>query len=306
MKEAAYVCRDGQAPTSVTETLAKGLLPMRGSHSSKGSFGRAYLLVGSSPYPGAALLASEACLRMGAGYTTLLSERTVLELALVRTPSILVKEVARTHFDDFFVSQTTLFAKKEHTSLLIGCGLSVSNELLSLLYRLFEREGCPLILDADALNTLATRPEESARRMAASPRDILLLPHPLEFARLAGISVEEVQKNRRSSLLKYQEKCKVNITLKGFETLTVARDGSLFQNTSGGPALAKAGTGDVLAGAVAALAAQGLPLAHAAALAAYLHGAAGDRLAAGLSDFGILPSELPMEMAKLLAEWATF
>ncbi len=287
----------------VDEAFLRTLLPRRKENSSKGDFGRAYLLTGSRLYPGAALLSAEGALRMGVGYTTLFSEREVLSLALVRLPSLLARELSKDGFHSFPSANAELLSHKEKTALLIGCGLSVSDELLSLLYRLLNSEGCPLILDADALNALAGRREESIARLRASGREVLLLPHPLEFARLSGLSVDAVQDDRREALLEYQDKCKVNITLKGFETLTVDAKGQLYRNTTGGTALAKAGTGDVLAGAAAGLAALGLSLADAAAFAVYLHGLAGDRLAACLSDFGVLPSELPLAMARILAEW---
>ena len=279
------------------EALARKLLPERKQNSNKGDFGRAVIYAGSEKYRGAPLLAAEAASRTGSGYTVLFSEGAVTDAAVLRQPSLITRKTDG-------LSRSAVLREIEAfqpTVLLIGCGSGVSEALYEDICTLLAKPGCPLILDADALGSLSLFPEEATARLSRAKREVLLTPHPLEFSRLSGIPVSEVQEHRYRSLMKYQEKCKVNITLKGFCTMTATTDGELLINTSGGNALAKAGTGDALAGAIAGLAAGGSSLGKAAALAAYLHGRAGDRLAAEYSDFGVLAEDLPKAIAREIA-----
>ncbi len=281
------------------EAFLREQLPKRAHDSSKGSFGHAYLLVGSERYPGAALLAAEGALYMGAGYTQLLSTGDACRLALTRMPSLLTEAVFPSDYAAFAKNPTAAAARG---ALLIGCGLSSPPELLSLLYALFETEGGPLILDADALNALARDRENALSRLSHARRDILLTPHPLEFSRLTGKSVEEIQASRYRAAAEFARAHHVTLLLKGYASVIASPDGRVFQNPTGGSGLAKAGSGDVLAGAIVSLAASGMPLPEAAACAAYLHGLAGDRLSQRYSVYGVRPDELPREMAAALAE----
>lgn len=293
----ALAAHFGFCDNVVDEALARKLLPERKQNTNKGDFGRAVIYAGSEKYRGAPLLAAEAASRVGSGYTVLFSEGAVTDAAVLRQPSLITRNT-----DGRTRSAVLREIEAFHpTVLLIGCGSGVSEALYEDISALLEGEGCPLILDADALGSLSLFPEEAAVRLSRARREVLLTPHPLEFSRLSGIPVGEVQAHRYLSLLKYQEKCKVNITLKGFCTMTATTGSEVFINTSGGSALAKAGTGDVLAGAITGLAASGMPLGKAAALAAYLHGRAGDRLAAEYSDFGVLAEDLPKAIAREIA-----
>lgn len=287
----------GYREEAVDEATVKKMLPSRKQNSSKGDFGKALLLCGSDAYPGAAMLACEAASRTGAGYTVLLAPKCVTSAALLRLPSLVCDATE----DKDRKEKLSTWKKRSPAVLLIGCGCGVSERLRDDVYALLETEGCPLILDADALNSLALLREESTARLAAARRDVLLTPHPLEFSRLSGIPVDEVQRDRYSALIKYQEKCKVNITLKGFCTTTVTKREQLYINTSGTSALAKAGSGDVLAGAIAGLVATGMSLSDAAVCGVYLHGKAGESLASRFSSFGILPHELPKAIAAELS-----
>ena len=156
----------------------------------------------------------------------------------------------------------------------------------------------PLVIDADGLNSLAMHQSESLSRLKNAKRCVLLTPHPLEFARLAGCTVADVQADRIGSLLRFTEENRVTVILKGAGTLIASPDGRLTLNPTGSPALSKAGSGDTLAGAVAALLAQSLEMHDAASLAVYLHGAAGDRLSHEYSEYGVLPSQLPAAIGR--------
>ena len=184
------------------------------------------------------------------------------------------------------------------TAFLIGSGCGQSKGLAFLLRAFLQSEGAPLILDADALNVLAERQYGLLTFLIQSKRKVLLTPHPLEFARLIGQSVDEVQANRLPLAREFAVKYGVTLLLKGKGTVAVDQNGHIAVNTSGNTALSKGGSGDVLAGLCASYAAQGLPLFDAASLGAYLHGKAAETLSGILGEAGVLPSDLPMAIAK--------
>ncbi len=280
----------------LTEKVIRRFLPRRRPDLHKGTAGRVHLAVGSELYPGAAMLASAASARVGAGYTVLFSPRSVCTAAVTRQPSLLVRPVGD-------VGEALLSAEEGAGAILTGCGSGVSFTFRTAIYDALEREGAPLILDADALTALAGEREESERRLAASCRTVILTPHPGEFSRFLGVLPEEAEKNRYLLAKEFATRTGTVLVLKGVATLIATPDGRVYINTTGSDALAKAGSGDVLAGLVAAFVAAGVPAAEAAAAAVYLHGSAGETLAKTRSRFGVLPEELPLAVAEILAAY---
>ena len=295
---------DAVSPASVLAvdaTYVKAALPPRYADSHKGSYGRLWICAGSQKYRGAALLAAEGALRMGAGLVTLASEETVLHSALVRLPELLLAQTAPIPSWDAEAASEQVRAAAGASALVVGPGLGVSEALFGFLSCLLKEEGAPVLLDADALNTVAEYAESVEDFLRAAKRPLLLTPHPLELARLLGITTREVQADREGVALAAAKRLGVFLLLKGSGTL-VSDGERLLRNTSGSSALSKGGSGDVLAGAVGALLAQGASPLDALAIGAYLHGAAGDSLAREVSEYGVLPSELPRRMARLIAE----
>src|SRR5262249_556456 len=141
----------------------------------------------------------------------------------------------------------------------------------------------PLILDADALNALADD-GETRRAVPLRKFPMILTPHPGEMARLTGLSVARIQKDRIDTARDFAAKYGVIVVLKGFQTVTAIPKGDVFINTTGNPGMATAGMGDVLTGVIASLIAQGLESQKAAIAGVYLHGRAGDRIAERLGD----------------------
>ena len=185
--------------------------------------------------------------------------------------------------------------------MLVGSGSSVTEELYALVWALLETEGCPIVLDADAINAIADKGGEGRAKLRAARRKVILTPHPLEFARLYGIRVAEVQQRRIELALAFARDYNCTLVLKGAGTVVTDGD-RVYINSTGSSALSKAGSGDVLAGFVASLiAARTAPL-YAAALAVYYHGVAADTLRDELSVFGVTPSDLPREIARQIAK----
>ena len=279
--------------------FASSLVPVRCENSSKGSFGKLLLITGSSTYPGAAHLSLEAALRAGAGYVTYLGEKPLCDSLILKLPEAIYKPLSITDISPCELDWI-LTLSDSHTAILVGSGSSRSAGLYSLVYRLLTTEGAPLILDADAINVLSDRPDEGRALIRHSKRRVILTPHPLELSRISGIPTELIQANRFNVARSFAGENNCILVLKGAGTIVT--DGkTTFINSTGSSALAKAGSGDVLAGFLASLVASGSSPLEAAALAVYVHGLAADRLSEEYSKLGVTPSDLPREMARQVA-----
>ena len=283
----------GEDTALIDASLAKELLPPRGKNTHKGSFGHALAFVGSRRYRGAAHLASEACFRMGAGLLTVASEEEVLSSLLRRLPEAILEPLS--YKEGNALTLAVKAAEVGKTAVLAGSGLGKSPALRATVSDLVAEGGCPLVLDADALNLLSEG--DAAAVLSRAGRRVILTPHPMEFARLLGISVGEVQARRLPLAELFARETGAIVVLKGAGT--VVTDGrKTYINSTGSPALAKGGSGDVLAGAILGLLSGGMAPLEAAALAVYLHGRAGDTLEEEYSDRGVLPSSLGRQMAR--------
>jgi NAD(P)H-hydrate epimerase len=184
--------------------------------------------------------------------------------------------------------------------LALGPGLGLEAETEEAIRRLVRSCEIPLVIDADGLNAFAGRAGELAERRAAA----ILTPHPGELGRLLGISASEVQADRLAAARRAAATTRAVVVLKGHLTLIATPDGPLHVNPTGNPGMATGGTGDVLTGLLAGLLAQGMTPADAARLGAYIHGVAGDRVAARLGERGLAANDLAEELPRALAALA--
>ena len=280
--------------------LATSFIPKRLQNSNKGSFGKLLMITGSSEFLGAAHLSLEASLRSGVGLVTYLGEKELIPSLSAKFPEAIYKPVSLKNINPSDLSFVTDLADK-HTAILIGSGSSKSQGLLLVLEHLLSTEGAPIILDADAINVLAENSIEGRELIQRAKRKVVLTPHPLEFSRLLGVSVNDVQNNRIGYAKAFARENNCILILKG--AATVVTDGhNTYINSSGSSALAKAGSGDVLAGMLASVIASGTEPLYAAALSVYFHGYAADVLADEFSELGVTPSDLPREIGRQLAK----
>ena len=276
----------------MTAEWAADALPPRPSASHKGTFGRALVVAGSARYVGAAALAASAAGRVGAGLVTVAIPRSLQAAVAAAAPEPTYIPLPESTYgepaDD--AAQLVLEALPDYDALLVGCGLGQSGGAVRLLERLlYSGADLPqVVVDADGLNFLARSPEWW-RRMDC---DAVLTPHPGEMGRLSDSPVGELQRDRVGSAVDAARRWRKTVVLKGAYTVVAATDGSAMLSPFANPALASAGTGDVLAGAVAGLLAQGLDLRRAAALGVYLHGAAAELVSDDLGDAGLLAGDL--------------
>ena len=268
----------------------------RDSH--KGTFGRLMLICGSDSMTGAAALACEGALRMGVGLVELVCTEKVSRAVSALCPEVIYTVVPSVDEWNEDVFERIVMHSLEASAVVVGCGLGMSPRAEELIRLLSSIAGCPLLIDADGLNSL----DGKVKILANSPREILITPHPKEFARLIYCDIEDVLKDRIYAACRVSEGCGINVLLKGASTVIAARDGTRYINVSGNSGLAKGGSGDVLSGMIGALLAKGTETGLAAALGAYLHGKAAEMLAEEYSEAGVLPRELGEAAAKYLAK----
>lgn len=285
-------------PQLITPAAVWQALAPRPPQSHKGTFGRVLIAAGSARYRGAAALCCEGALRAGAGIVTLASVEPVLTLTLARTPECTLlpctpDEAAGISAQNLPALLETLAAC---TALVLGPGLGSAAEAIGA--GLLEAARCPVVLDADGLNAAAS----GAFPLKTGGGPLILTPHPGEMARLCGLTPAQVNADRPARAARMAREWGCILVLKGHATLVAAPDGALWVNTTGNPGLARGGSGDVLAGMIGGLCAAGLPPLEAAKCGVWLHGAAADRAAARLGQWGMLPSDLPAALGELFAE----
>ena len=262
-------------PKDLTELFAT-----RPSEGHKGTFGSVGILGGAPGMTGAAILAGRAALKLGAGKVFIALAQQPLPLAYDPPfPELMLHEADE------------LLAQPERvTAWAAGCGLGRARQALVWLQTLMAvRNGRPMVLDADALNALASH---SIQKNWGNG-DVILTPHPQEAARLLQTDTQTVQANRVKAAQQLAKTYEAWIVLKGTQTLICAPDLSWQLNETGNVGLASGGTGDVLSGILVSLLAQGMPTRVAVPAAVWLHGAAADHLVAhGCGPIGLTAGEL--------------
>ncbi len=273
----------------VDAEMASSLVPYRPESGHKGTFGHLLTIAGSPGKTGAAVLASEAGLRAGAGVSTLAcpaSLNPILEVKLTEVMTSLLADKDGEIVPDALSG--ALLACHEKQAIVIGPGLGAGKGTHALVEGLLPQLTQPVVVDADGLNVLSLCLDSLKKRAGAT----ILTPHPGEMARLLGCTVAEIEADRLTVATDFAREYNVILVLKGAPTVIATPDGKIFINGSGNPLLASGGTGDVLAGLIGGFLCQGCPPDVATVLAVFLHGAAADRLAEANGDAGVLASEL--------------
>jgi len=278
----------------LTDEWASSILPERSLTANKGSFGKVLVIAGSKNYIGAAYLACSGAMRVGAGLVTLAttgSLQAILATKLTETTYIPLPES-----DNGGISPDAARVVQENIAnfdvLLAGCGLGQSDSVIQLIQAILayvQINPLPVVLDADALNILAKQPEWW---LQIPDNKIVLTPHPGEMSRLTGISIEGIQSDRIRIATEVARKWQKTVVLKGAYTVIAAADGQVRINPAANPVLASAGSGDVLAGTIAGLLAQGLAPFDAASCGVYLNGKVADKISMECGDTGIIASDL--------------
>ncbi len=269
-------------------------LPQRPASAHKGTFGTSLIVGGSRGMSGAAILAGLAALRGGSGLVFVAIPESVYPIVAAAEPSYLTIPLNEDSDGQLTMTSLPVIQKQldRCTAAGIGPGLGESHSLDQLVASLYSETPQPLVVDADALNSLARQPEVIGQHNG--PR--ILTPHPGEMSRLVQTTTRDVQENRESLAKVFAREHNCIVVLKGQGT--VVSDGEqLFINTTGNSGMATGGAGDVLTGLITSLLAQGMRPFEAAQLAVYIHGKAGDLAAEHYGKHGLIASDLPMYVA---------
>lgn len=250
-------------------------MPVRQEVSHKGTFGRVLNVSGSDYMPGAAYLSSVAALTMGCGYVFLCSTERVINAVSAQTQNVV------------FCPLSDLINQVKYADvILIGCGLTTTEVAEDIFKTVISNcNDKPIIIDADGLNILSKMQDINLSKNA------ILTPHPKEASRLLGVSVEEILTDTTFYAKEIAKKYNCVTVLKSHNTVVCSKDYEIYVNNTGNNALAKAGSGDVLAGIISGLAAQKCELFYAATLGVYLHGLCGDLAKNDLTEYGVLASD---------------
>ena len=262
-------------------------LPPRNRDAHKGSFGSVAIIGGDTGMVGATLLAARAAVHCGAG-------RVYAAMLCKDAPSVDMCQP-----EIMLRSPAALSQLSQLDCVVIGPGLGQSGAALEIL-EFWLRKNIPLLLDADALNLIASHLHLAAI-VVSRDAETVITPHPGEAARLLDTSGEHIQQNRTESALQLAKTLRVTCVLKGAGSVCAHYDGSWFVNTSGNVGLASGGTGDVLSGIISSLMAQGIGALQAAKLGVYVHGAAADALVEkGIGPTGLTASEVALEVRNII------
>ncbi|MBF0153164.1 MAG: NAD(P)H-hydrate dehydratase [Magnetococcales bacterium] len=281
-------------------------IPLRAPDGHKGRFGHLLILAGSRGKTGAAVLATRGALRTGPGLVTLALPEPVLPLVapvLVEAMTLpLAVADATEELRGDAVSGMVVQAGVQPEAMAMGPGLGTGSGVWSALHALCREFDVPTVLDADALNVLAASPEGVASLTRGRQTPLILTPHPGEMARLTRSSIDDVQRDRLGVATRWATTWGVWIVLKGAGTVIAAPDGDAWINDTGNPGMAAGGSGDLLTGIIGGLLAQGWPVASAVRGGVWLHGAAGDAVAAGQGATGTVASDLLPHIQRLRNE----
>jgi hydroxyethylthiazole kinase-like uncharacterized protein yjeF len=287
---------------TVTGEWIRTTLPGRPKNAHKGTFGKLLVCAGSAQYTGAAYLACMGAMRVGAGLVTLAAAQSLVPILASKLTEATYAPLpeAEPGYISSKASRIIHEQLADYDVLLIGCGLSQNPQVIDFITKVLLEMPPSLktkiVIDADALNVLA----QTKNWWNKLKHDAILTPHPGEMARLSGLSLKEIARDRLVVAQEHATRWNKTVILKGANTIIASPDGKAKINAACNAGLASAGTGDVLAGTIAGLLAQGLSYADAAACGAYLHSAAADRVRDEMGDMGMIASDLLPALPKVI------
>lgn len=287
--------------TRLNKQSISKFLPARKKDSNKSNYGRVLVIAASNGMAGAAILAGRAALKAGAGLVTLAIVKSQQPASLKALPEAMTLALSETPQGTVSEKATAQIIKwqKTHNAdlMLLGPGLGLNDHTIKFVKKILQKIKIPFVLDADGLNAVSKIP--NYRKLFSKNPPHILTPHPGEAARLLETKTAKTPKNRISQIKALQTKTKGTVILKGYGTLISGGD-KIYRNTTGGPELAKGGSGDILAGLITGFWVQtGIQngfdtktALQSAITAVYLHGLCGDLAKKNLTERCVLAGEL--------------
>lgn len=271
------------------DTLKK-LMPARRTDAHKGECGRILVVAGATGYTGAAYLCAEAAARSGSGLVTLAIGKSAYPILAAKLTEVMVRPLVETKDGSpGILAEKELCALAEKSDCLaVGPGISQNKETQSLVREFIAKTAKPVVLDADGINAFGGH-VASLKKVKAR---LVMTPHPGEFARLTGKTVDDIQARRKELALSFANEYNTVLVLKGHHTVVAGPDGGIYINKTGNAGMASGGCGDVLTGMIASFIGQGLVPFDAAALGVYCHGVAGDLAEGEVGALSLLATDL--------------
>jgi NAD(P)H-hydrate epimerase len=266
----------------VEEADVRKILKPRNKFDHKGKFGHAFIYAGNTATMGACILSVKACVRSGAGLTTVFIPKGYSHVLNVSVPESMTKEYGETKTLNVDLSKYNAFA--------LGPGIGRSGKAGKIFLSLLKQIKGPAIIDADGLNILS----EEKKGLGLLPENSIITPHPKEFERLAGKTNNWYERHQRQ--LELSKKYSIYIVLKGAYTCISTPDGNSFFNPTGNPGMAKGGTGDMLTGIIVGLLAQHYSPQDACLLGVYLHGLSADIAVRKKTEYSLLASDMILKI----------
>ncbi|HWI63945.1 MAG TPA: NAD(P)H-hydrate dehydratase [Symbiobacteriaceae bacterium] len=275
----------------------KSWLPNYSRNAHKGTRGRVLVAAASRGMTGAAALAGEAALRVGAGLVYVAAPESSQSVVAGLRAEFMTLPFPESQYGGFAEAAAEPFLAKaaRADALAVGPGMGTDPEVQAFIRKVVASSPAPLVIDADGIKAFSGNPA----LLAEAPVPLVLTPHPGEMAHLLGISIDAVQSDRFSAVRQAAQVTKAVVLLKGAYTLIAEPGGVVWINPTGNRALGTGGSGDVLTGIIAGLLAQGMGAQEAAVTGAYMHGMAGDRLAEVEGLDGVLAGDLADELPKV-------
>ncbi len=266
-------------------------LPERLKTAHKYSVGKILVIAGSPGFTGAAALSSNSALKTGAGAVVLATSESVYPILAKKLTEVMVHPLSSIGTEKIMTESYQRLNKFIDWAdvLIIGCGISLKAETVELVHKILYEVDKPLVLDADAITIISENLSILKKRKS---KKVIITPHGGEFARLAKLSPHEIESNKLKIARSFSKEYKLTLILKGAPTLTISSDGYSFINSTGNPGMATAGSGDVLAGIVGGLWAQGMGEVEAAYCGVFIHGLAGDFAKQKLGERSVLALDL--------------
>ena len=293
-------CYEEEYVSTITEAEVASYFPKRDKNANKGTFGHQLNICGSYTMFGAAVIATRAAVRSGAGLVKLMTPKSAYPLAAAHLTQPIFKPCRENSVGTFSADAAKDFDSEADwaNSIVLGCGIGDNDDTRAFCSHILKKAECPVILDADGINCLS----RCINIIKDVKAPIVLTPHPGEMARLISKSPAEIQKDRINIARDFAKENNVILVLKGANT--VVTDGkSVFVNTTGTPAMAMGGTGDMLSGMIGAFVAQGLDVYSAAKAGVYIHGLCGEAAAQKLSQRGMAVCDMTELLGVLMSNF---
>ncbi|MBP1695247.1 MAG: NAD(P)H-hydrate dehydratase [Deltaproteobacteria bacterium] len=291
---------DEKIPTHLLEEkeIKRWLSIPRNPDTHKGDYGHLLVIAGSVGKTGAAALACQAALRMGAGLVTLAIPKSLNGIMEMKLTEVMTEPLPETPKQTLSLRAFSAIVRlcENKKAVIIGPGLGTFKETQSLILKLIKALDVPIILDADGLTALATQP----KTLPITGRSLILTPHPGEMARLTRSQIKEVLEDRIGLSRNFSQSHHVHLVLKGHPTLISTPKGEVFINPTGNPGMASGGTGDVLTGMIGGLVCQGFEILPSLQIAVYLHGLAGDEGAQEKGEKSLIATDIIEKIPALL------